>query len=200
MVLGQLTEIIGTYLLSRFDMNTTEAYWASTLVLTGLGLGMAQQIPYIAIQAMLSEEDTIIGNALFTMFGQLGAAMAITVGSSILNNGLRTYLPQATTAVSTQAVINAGPNNISSLSSSPAVQDAIRRTWARTISDNMYFSLAAAGVACLSAFLIRNVNLKAISAQRSAAQEEMSSTNLKAEDRLTNEKQDQQTATVCPAI
>lgn len=53
MILGEIVEIIGTYLLSRLKIETPTAEWATYLVLAGLGLGMGQQIPYTAIQVVL---------------------------------------------------------------------------------------------------------------------------------------------------
>ena len=53
MILGQSIEIAGTYCLSRLNAFTPEAQWASFLVITGLGLGMGQQLPYTAIQLVL---------------------------------------------------------------------------------------------------------------------------------------------------
>jgi len=53
MILGEIVEIIGTYLLSRLDIDTSTSQWATYLVLAGLGLGMGQQIPYTAIQVVL---------------------------------------------------------------------------------------------------------------------------------------------------
>lgn len=54
MILGQAIEIAGTYCLSRMNAHTSEAQWATFLVLTGLGLGMGQQLPYTAIQLVLT--------------------------------------------------------------------------------------------------------------------------------------------------
>ena len=53
MMVGQIIEIVATYLLSRLNIDTPTTEWATYLVLSGLGLGMGQQIPYIAVQVVL---------------------------------------------------------------------------------------------------------------------------------------------------
>ena len=53
MIIGEIVEIVGTYLLSRLNIDTPTAEWATYLVLAGLGLGIGQQIPYTAIQVVL---------------------------------------------------------------------------------------------------------------------------------------------------
>lgn len=53
MIAGQIVCIVGSGLVTRIALNTSTAIWASFLVITGTGMGMAQQIPYTAVQAVL---------------------------------------------------------------------------------------------------------------------------------------------------
>ena len=53
MVIGEMICISGTALLTRLATDSTVVYWAASLVVTGLGLGMAMQLPYTAVQIVL---------------------------------------------------------------------------------------------------------------------------------------------------
>ncbi|MCJ1307359.1 hypothetical protein MMC25_001005 [Agyrium rufum] len=127
MILGQLNQ----------DMQ-----WAAYLVLTGIGLGMGQQLPYTAIQMVLNEKDVLVGNALVTLAGQLGGAIAFTVGESIFINRLLDEVPKNIIALSPEQIITAGASNLSSLASSSATLSALRAPYVIAFSSTTYFSLA----------------------------------------------------------
>lgn len=44
---------IGAGLLTMIDHTTPKAEWVAFMVITGIGIGMAQQLPYTAVQAVL---------------------------------------------------------------------------------------------------------------------------------------------------
>ena len=54
MVVGELISVAGTAMLTQLEPNTSTLKWASYLVVAGLGMGMAMQLPYTAIQITLS--------------------------------------------------------------------------------------------------------------------------------------------------
>lgn len=54
MVVGELIAIAGAALLTRLQPDTSTAHWVAYLVVTGLGMGVAMQLPYTAIQITLS--------------------------------------------------------------------------------------------------------------------------------------------------
>lgn len=62
MVLGQIVAVIGTAFLTRMNVDTQTAVWATYLVITGLGTGIGLQMPFTAVQVVLKEEDVPIGN------------------------------------------------------------------------------------------------------------------------------------------
>lgn len=53
MVFGECICIIGTALLTRLQADTSTVIWATYLVIAGLGMGAAQQLPYTAIHVAL---------------------------------------------------------------------------------------------------------------------------------------------------
>ena len=53
MIAGGTIASIGSGLLTTIDMHTHPAKWAGLLALTGVGVGMASQLPYTALQVVL---------------------------------------------------------------------------------------------------------------------------------------------------
>ena len=53
MLIGELVCIGGISLLTRLVPTSSTLYWASSLVVTGIGMGMAMQLPYTAVQVAL---------------------------------------------------------------------------------------------------------------------------------------------------
>ena len=53
MIVGEIICIVGTALLTRLELGTSTAIWATFLVVTGFGMGIAMQLPYTAIQVAI---------------------------------------------------------------------------------------------------------------------------------------------------
>ena len=59
MILGEAICIVGTALLTQLEPNTPTVQWAAYMVVTGIGLGMAMQLPYTAVQVTLEYVDEL---------------------------------------------------------------------------------------------------------------------------------------------
>lgn len=57
-VAGGVICCIGSGFLTTVGLGTPTAEWAAYLVITGIGLGMAAQIPYTSLQAVLEYVET----------------------------------------------------------------------------------------------------------------------------------------------
>jgi hypothetical protein len=53
MIVGQSLAVVGLGLLTRIAPGTKTVEWASYLVISGLGIGTAVQLPYTALQVVL---------------------------------------------------------------------------------------------------------------------------------------------------
>ena len=52
-ILGIVIASVGAGLLTTLDADTPTINWAAYMVFNGLGIGMAQQLPYTALQTVL---------------------------------------------------------------------------------------------------------------------------------------------------
>jgi hypothetical protein len=84
------------------------AKWIGYQLLSDFGAGAGAQIPFIAVQVVLSAKDMPTGNALASFFNSLGGAIAISIAQNIFMNGLISNLPKDAPGVDPQIVVGAG--------------------------------------------------------------------------------------------
>ncbi|PHH88186.1 hypothetical protein CDD83_7860 [Cordyceps sp. RAO-2017] len=190
MIAGQLVAIVGNALLTRIQVDTPTAVWATYLVVTGIGTGMGLQTPFTAVQLVLrsvrhlslpgcpadarfSKEDVPVGNAIVVFFQQLGAAVAVAAGQSIFSSGLQDELTKGNIPIPARAVQMAGPTGIRTLTTNPALIRLIQNAYCYAFRDTMYFALAALVVAIPFALRMQWLNARAV-AKAAAAEEHAS--------------------------
>jgi MFS family permease len=77
---------VGEGLLSTFSQSTPSSKWIAYQFLTGFGLGFGMQTAGLAMQTVLPKEDVSIGMAINFFAQQLGGAVFVSVGQTILSN------------------------------------------------------------------------------------------------------------------
>ena len=97
-------------------------------------------------------------------------SIAISIGQSLLINGLNTEVPRYTSAVTSQAVVEAGALNLPSLTNSPAVLQSLQEAYAKVISNIMIFSLVIVCIGFPVACGMKWLNLKKLTEERKRAQ------------------------------
>ncbi|KAF7916073.1 hypothetical protein EAE99_009826 [Botrytis elliptica] len=120
---------IGTGLLTTLNITTSTIDWATFLVICGFGIGMGINAPHVAIQAVFNE------------------SIAVSIGNSFLVNGLAKEVPRHTSAISPQAVIDAGPFAVQNISADSTIVNAVQESYANSISHVFIFATA---IVCFS--------------------------------------------------
>lgn len=95
MVLATIVTPIGEGLMTTWTVNTSFSHWVGYQALTGLGIGLGQQQPQIAIQAVLPKPDIPAGASIVVLFQTLSGAVFVTVGQNVLQNRLTQNLAKA---------------------------------------------------------------------------------------------------------
>ncbi|KAL8643668.1 MAG: hypothetical protein Q9226_008201 [Calogaya cf. arnoldii] len=104
MILGEAIAIAGSILLTRLSPISSTLYWDASLACTGLGMGMAMQLPYTAVQVVLSQEDVATGNAIAVFSWQFGGSVAIAAGQTITLNTILGRVPMESQQKATSAI------------------------------------------------------------------------------------------------
>lgn len=147
MLFGEVICIGGLAMLTQISLTTSTVYWAGALVVTGIGSGMAMQMPYSAISVVLTDDDVPVGNAIALFLNQLGGALAISLGQTITLTTLVGLVPQRLPDLSVQLVKDAGASNLSSLDLSVGDLTILRNIWNTAIVRTMILSTALVAAA-----------------------------------------------------
>lgn len=146
MVIGAAIMAVGSGLLQTLDPDSSTAHWVCYQMITGIGFGLGFQIPYTAVQVVLSEGDVPSGNALVVFFQALGGALAISIAQNILSSRLSGYLTKAGLQAITATSV--GATEIST-NVPPPQQSAVRWAYSDALSATFILPTVACGVAFL---------------------------------------------------
>lgn len=121
-ILGSAIATVGSGLLSTLAIDSPSSRWIGYEVLTSVGLGIAVQQCYTAVQTVLSPEHLTIGSVLVSSFQSLGGAISISVGNTVLLNEL---YDAALPGVDIDAVVAAGATGFRTLVPEERIADLL---------------------------------------------------------------------------
>ena len=85
-IVGACVMSVGSGLLTTLQVDTVFGKWFGYQVIYGLGFGLCFQVPNLAAQTVLPQDDVPTGLALM-MFGSLiGASVFVSIGQNVLGN------------------------------------------------------------------------------------------------------------------
>lgn len=165
-VIGELICIGGLVMLTQLTPDSSTLYWAASLVVTGIGGGMAMQLPYTAVAVALADEDIPIGNAIAVFSTQLGGALSISIGQTITLWTLLELVPERLPGVSVEKVIDAGGTGLTTLEISLTELAVLRDIWNTGISRTMILATAVVGAAVPFSLGMQWLNANKVAAAR----------------------------------
>ncbi|KAL9122059.1 MAG: hypothetical protein Q9187_001384 [Circinaria calcarea] len=181
MIVGEIVCIVGTALLTRLELGTSTAIWATFLVVTGIGMGIAMQLPYTAIQVAIPETDVPTANAIAVFSWQLGGAIAIAAGQTITISTIVKEVPKQLPAMSVVTVLAAGAANLSEFATSAAALNTLRLIWNTAVNRTLLLSLATVCAAIPFTLGMEWLNAKAIAKSRKELEENLQSEKIDAD-------------------
>ncbi|KUJ10943.1 MFS general substrate transporter [Mollisia scopiformis] len=178
MVVGTAISAVGSGLLTMLKVDTPTWEWALFMVICGIGTGLAINLPYTAVQVVLSKEDAPIGNAISQFAFQLGAAISLSIGQNIFLNKLIEVVPQKTPSIPVSAVVAAGAYDLRSLAPTPALLHLLREAYALAIRDPLIYAVTAACLGLVFACGMEHKNIKAVEQSRMGRCQELNTHGL----------------------
>ena len=150
-IFGCAISVAGCALLSTLQVNTEPPKWIGYEILASVGLGIAIQQGFIAVQAVLPLEQLPIGTALVTSFQSLGGAVFVSIGNSVVQNELvRAVDASPIPGVDVHAVVSAGATQFRSFvpeTALPALLEAYNHAFQRVL----IAAIATSGLAFFAA-------------------------------------------------
>ncbi|KAK5097777.1 hypothetical protein LTR70_002819 [Exophiala xenobiotica] len=115
-IIGCAIGTIGSGLLATLQPSTSTATWAGFQVLVSIGLGMALQQGFSAVQATLPHHEVPLGTAAVVACQSAGGAIFVSVGNTLLQNHLfDANQADLIPGVNIRAVVDVGATNFRDL-------------------------------------------------------------------------------------
>ncbi|KAK2057819.1 major facilitator superfamily transporter [Colletotrichum caudatum] len=151
MWLGSAVFVAGCALLQRLDGGSPVGEWLGFQVLSGAGIGLAEQVPFIAVQVVLPDDDMPTACALVVFHRLLGGAVGLSIASNLFSQELSRRLAGAPAGVDAGAVRYAGASDLAS--AVPAADlPLVRGAFGHAVSKAFVLPIAVAGISLFLSF------------------------------------------------
>ncbi|WDK21279.1 major facilitator superfamily transporter [Colletotrichum graminicola] len=151
MWLGSGVFVAGCVLIQRLDRGSSIGEWLGFQVLSGAGIGLAEQVPFIAVQVVLPDDDMPTACALVVFHRLLGGAVGLSIASNLFSQELSRRLAGAPAGVNARAVRYAGASDLAS--AVPAADlPLVRGAFGYAVAKAFILPIAVAGISLLMSF------------------------------------------------
>ncbi|KAK4574347.1 hypothetical protein LTR86_002109 [Recurvomyces mirabilis] len=158
LISGGVLMSVGAGLITTLEPNTSAAKWITFQIIYGIGVGLAFQPPYIAVQAALPENEVPKALVLLSFSQQLGGIVILTVAQNVFLTGLVHHLSTIVPGVDSRTLLNSGALGLINAVPPPLREEAIV-IYNNAIRDVLYIAL---GLACLVAVCSIGVEWKPV--------------------------------------
>ncbi|KAJ4132339.1 hypothetical protein NW754_015154 [Fusarium falciforme] len=88
--------------------NSSTGEWIGFQILSGAGIGLAEQVPFIAVQVVLPDDDMPTACALVVFFRLFGGAVGLSIASNLFSGELFRRLAGAPAGIDAKTIRDAG--------------------------------------------------------------------------------------------
>jgi hypothetical protein len=173
MWLGTGIFIVGSTMLRTLGIDSSMGKWVGYQIIAGSGFGLTEQVPFIAVQVVLPDEDMPTACALVVFSRCLGGAVGLSIAQNIFLRGLKDQLA-VIPGVNTATVTSAGASDLTSVVV-PSILRLVRMAFNHAITDTFIMPIVVAGIALLLSF---GMERKWIEGQKTEAEQSASSVAL----------------------
>ncbi|KAF9061302.1 MFS general substrate transporter [Rhodocollybia butyracea] len=157
--IGAIIYTIGAGLLSTLNVNSSTAKWLCYEIVAGLGRGSAQ-MPFIAVQVVLTPEEVPIGSSLVMLSTSLGGSVALSIGQAIFNNDLVSQVKKFAPSIDPSIVVNNGATEFRHVVPAEALSGVLQ-AYSKAIDTVLIPPIAFVGLSLILALGIERLNIKA---------------------------------------
>ena len=157
--IGSAIFCVGSGLIYTLKVDSSAGTWIGYQIIAGAGAGACVQIPFIAVQVVLSKKDMPVGNAIAIFFNSLGGALAISIAQNIFSNTLIKKIPLYAPGVNPQVIITAGATHIKKVVTK-AQLPGVLLAYNSAITTAYVLAIATAGLAFCVSFIFEWKSVK----------------------------------------
>lgn len=159
LILGASLATVGTGLIYTLSVTSSNSAWIGFQALTGLGMGLAFQVPIIVAQATVQPSDLASVTAMVLFTQTIGGAFFVSAGEVAFANILVQKLPLRAPGIIPADVVSAGVTQIRSTFAASAVPGIIL-AYMDGLKVAYAIAVAAAGISVILGALAKWENLK----------------------------------------
>ncbi|KAF4869301.1 Efflux pump mlcE [Colletotrichum siamense] len=148
---GNVLAGLGSGLMTTFNPSTPTGQWIGYQILVGIGRGFVIQIPPIALQNTLQNEELATGTALLIFFQYFGSSVFLCVSKTAFLNRLIPALQEHVPDVDPQAIINAGATDLENIVDG-SEYNALIQAYSDALVTTFWLSAAASIIAFFFSF------------------------------------------------
>ncbi|KAI9819987.1 MAG: hypothetical protein M1827_006557 [Pycnora praestabilis] len=156
---GAVVFTIGAAMLSTLKAGSNAGQWIGYQILTGVGAGAGVQIPFIAVQAVLSEKDMPTGNAIAIFFNSLGGAVSISIAQNIFSNTLIQEIPKRAPGLNPATIISAGATHVKDVTPKDQLQGVLE-AYSYAIDRSFILAIAVGAIALIFSLFVEWKSIK----------------------------------------
>lgn len=159
---------VASGLVYTLAVNTSTARWVGYQLIAGFGSGCGVQIPFIAVQVVLSAEDMPTGNAIAIFFQSLGGAISISIAQNLFQAGLLENIPKHSSKYSAVEIILIGASHLRE-AISPEDLPNVLEGYMAAITETFILPIAVGGIATILACFVEWKSVKGKKIEHAAA-------------------------------
>jgi hypothetical protein len=158
MWLGTSIFIVGCNLLRLLGINSSTAQWVGYQIISGLGLGLAEQVPFIAVQVVLPDEDMPTACAMVVFSRCFGGAIGLSVAENLFSGALLPKLANIE-GLDVRAVLAAGISGLAAAVPAPQLRSA-REAFNDGVVTTFIMPVVVAGISLFLSFGMERIQIK----------------------------------------
>ncbi|MET9410705.1 MDR family MFS transporter [Streptomyces sp. NPDC002935] len=166
-VIGGVLMVIGLYLLSTMDTDTTRFMSGVYMAVLGLGMGCLMQVTMLVAQNSVEMKDMGVASSSTTLFRTLGSSFGVAVMGALFNNRVKDVMAEKAGALGSKITEQSPQLDAASLAKLPA---AAREAYQHAVSAGTHsaFLLGAsvAVIVMISSVFVKEVALKGAGAPK----------------------------------
>jgi len=153
--------VVGLFLLSRMDPQTTRITASAFMFVLGLGLGLTMQVLVLAVQNAVDYKDLGVATSGATLFRSIGGSIGTAILGSIFSNRLAAELTSTLPRSGTGALGNVSSLNPAALKRLPVpIHDAYLTAFTNALSTVFIVAACVAAVAFLLSWALEQRPLR----------------------------------------
>ncbi|KAL5531126.1 hypothetical protein ACEPAG_4002 [Sanghuangporus baumii] len=116
---------VGSGLLFTLQTSSSTGVWIGYQVVAAAGYGLGMQVPFLAIQAVLSTSDMPTGNAIILFCTTFGGSISISVAETIFTNTLINQVSKHSQGVDGHVIASSGATTLRQIIPSDQLQGVL---------------------------------------------------------------------------